>query len=516
MAVAFSGAADLELALGSPGHFPSLNAVPARIGNGILGSPAMVVGGPPAGRYDGPLIAIRDTDEIVGLMSADRDGAHFTYPMGGVYGSSSPALAVWNGEVLLAFTEYTIYRNIVIGPWSDLFEIPPDLKDKIGQRCDPRACVDDPRLVCVTTGETELQNRPAEIQLARRGDIILTPADGSGVIGTILKSLDAPQFYDHMGLMVADNTTIRHCTEAKDRLMRDKDYFTGSLLGEKAPTDGLRPDLVKYGWPGPMTQSIQDGFFDGWNNGENPEWEYHGLAAAIGAGTAASLTPEQRQAFFDREFPEKAVRITNLTLSPAYRADAPDTLWPLRICPPPGTDSRYPWARWALDQVADEAQRTRGHYRFFAYSDARLANDPKRLAPPAGDPAWAGLPAGADWAAGTPGLVCSTFVWFAARHALDPLNPPLRLDRDPNLPQAAGAHGQVGPNQEDGLFVYHEAERQRSGAGLHDWIVDTVRATVKQQVDAQMTTLARVGIGMLVGVLTGAIVDRLRLRSSPS
>jgi hypothetical protein len=76
--------------------------------------------------------------------------------------------------------------------------------------------------------------------------------------------------------MVEDQTIIRHCTESKDRL-KDKLYYQGSILGSPAPTDGLRPDHVKNGWPGPITQTIEDGFFVGTNSGRNPDRDYYTL-----------------------------------------------------------------------------------------------------------------------------------------------------------------------------------------------------------------------------------------------
>src|SRR5918993_3008796 len=74
-----------------------------------------------------------------------------------------------------------------------------------------------------------------------------------------------------MGIMIDDGWTVRHATMAHERV---KDYNTGSIFGKPAPTNGIRPDALKYGWPGTITQSVQNGFFEweGFNDGANPEW----------------------------------------------------------------------------------------------------------------------------------------------------------------------------------------------------------------------------------------------------
>jgi hypothetical protein len=136
--------------------------------------------------------------------------------------------------------------------------------------------------------------------------------------------------------MVEDQTIIRHCTESKDRL-KDKLYYQGSILGSPAPTDGLRPDHVKNGWPGPITQTIEDGFFVGTNSGRNPDRDYYTLNPE-----AAHIPPPQpgqddkdateffrRLRFFD---PERCRRSTWWSKVPALqRRSVAQCLSPLRI-----------------------------------------------------------------------------------------------------------------------------------------------------------------------------------------
>lgn len=486
---------------GSP---QALDATPLRLPPGA--TPSMCFAGPPASVLTGPTVAQRANDRLA-LVSIDIDVQEASSVRLGPAISYGPAVVAAGADLLLAYRSAAT-DQVGVGSWADVYGIPHDLKALVDQPCDPQGCTDDPRLVCVLTEDTAVVQRPAQVRMARRGDLVLTPADGDGVIGTILKNLGPHQFYDHMGIMVDDGNTIRHCTEAKDRLIGDKSYYTGSLFGDPAPTDGLRPDLVKYGWPGPILQTVQNGFFDGWNGGANPEWNYRGSSPAP--------TFAHGNAFFDYEHPETPVQISNLTYTPTYRDDHTGPLWPLLVRPPRPFEAARPWVRWALGQVAKEALAIRGHYRFYAYTDAHIAEDPSSFAPAANDPAWAGLAPGANWAAGTPGLVCSTFIWFAARRALTGLVPQIRLDQNTTSPTSGAARMQTVGMVLDGLYEYHEPERIASAEALHAWIVATVRHIVKQRADDALPGLTRIGIGAAAGAFAGAPWGLLGATLSPA
>src|SRR5206468_742920 len=109
------------------------------------------------------------------------------------------------------------------------------------------------------------------------------------------------------------------------------------------------------------------------------------------------------------------------------------------------------------------------------------------------------------WAAGTPGIVCSTFIWLAAQRALHGLTPHVYLDRDPQTPTGSGARQQMAQPRIDGLYHYGEDERKRSGQALHDWIAEKVERVFKQTADKEIPALARFGVGMVIGIITGAI-----------
>jgi hypothetical protein len=68
----------------------------------------------------------------------------------------------------------------------------------------------------------------------------------------------------------------------------------------------------------------------------------------------------------------------------------------------------------------------------------------------------------------------------------------------------------------DGLYEYHLAERAASADALHDWIVTTVQKIVKQRADAQLSGLARVGIGAAAAAVAGAPWGLLGATLSPS
>ena len=126
------------------------------------------------------------------------------------------------------------------------------------QTCDCNSCPADPNFTCSYIGEDQFVE-DAYIANAYRGNLLLTPGDSSGVIGGLLHSLNPPQHYSHMGIVVADHNLIRHCTMSQERLTA-KEYFSGSLLGIPAPLDGLNPDHLQFGWPGTITQSTYQAF----------------------------------------------------------------------------------------------------------------------------------------------------------------------------------------------------------------------------------------------------------------
>ncbi|MEZ4417312.1 MAG: hypothetical protein R3E10_16270 [Gemmatimonadota bacterium] len=427
--------------------------------------------------------------------------------------SGTRVWAAWRG----AFQD-----DLFVAPWDIAFDLPENLRQLLGTDCDPRACPPDPRLVCAAT-ETEIWTwTPPHIQNANRGDLVVTPADGAGIIGTLLGSTSPPQSYDHNGIMIEDQFVIRHATAAHDRLKQEK-FYTGSVLGEPAPTDGFRPDLLKYGWPGTITQTIDDAFFTGFNSSVpgplsppfaklNPRWDYYtrNPTAAVLPKPPDGSPPEawtgfnERRLFFDPERPGDGYSIHNFPSGPAYRMDLEKLVYGVVLKPHPDVEAMDPAVRQTLHRVADAAIAIDGHYRFYAYTRARIGVESQWRAPPPGHSEWSGLPVGADWAAGSAPLVCSSFIWAAVRRASATL-PLLELEGE-----ATESPEELLPTPvEDGLYRYTEAERKAAAEALFSYTSGSVRREVREKLMtmtdeyAWLVGLGKIGLSALVVLLQG-------------
>lgn len=343
-------------------------------------------------------------------------------------GVDLPRLCAVDDELFLG------YRNpdgeVVVACYIHACALDPN-DPRINQPCDPDVCSPDPRLVCAVQPEHSIRWQAATIDNARKGDLVLSPADGLGVIGTLLGALSPPQIYDHMGMMMEDRRVIRHCTESKDRL-KDKKYYTGVLVIQGAPTHGLRPDHITYGWPGIIHQTVEDAFYTGLRGPYNLRWSTD-LAppdepSPLGFPTAVapdflSMSPDERHTRFPKTWeslqfcdPEDnflaattvdggelepgvsyekghyRYEIRNLPKNPALRksADHPDgeLLWPIVVRPPVEAEKTFPWVRPLLHRIADASLSLRAHYRFYSYTRSAIAIDGSKDPPAKDDPYW--------------------------------------------------------------------------------------------------------------------------------
>ena len=322
------------------------------------------------------------------------------------------ALAAGPGRV------WAVWRNafadeLMVGPYDIAFELPPELLALLRQPCEMDKCPPDPRLVCGAMEEFAWVDEEAYIRNAVKGDLVVTPASGAGFIGRFLGELDFPQQYDHMGIVVEDRRVVRHATMAHARA-KAKELYTGSVLGTPAPTDGLRPDLLKYGWPGTITQTVPNGFFPerGFNDGLNPEWTdpappppapWPGDGASDEAKDQWWKDEQLRRGFMDpftmAGYPKRGYAFANLTRKAQMRPDG-TLVYPLVVKPEPKVEASTPGLRQLLHRVADVSRTIRGHYRFFSYTDADIARQANMVAPPAAAPEWESNSAG-KWAAGS-------------------------------------------------------------------------------------------------------------------
>jgi len=294
-----------------------------------------------------------------------------------------------------------------------------------------------------------------------------------------------------------DGRTIRHCTSSMDRL-EDESLFTSefsiklagviTLERQKVPLNGFRSALVRFGWPGSITQTVEEVYRTG-RNSLNSRWAY----ATINAGQDAEdperpgepfrlyhlprAERQRRLVFNDPERRDqgmsKGESIVRLQDASVQIGDPSTEFKALLVRPHPQFE---PQVRQALELVAEMARQIDAHYRFVAYSRGDIGLDPSFDAPPLGDGAWDGLPKGADWSAGTIGAMCSSFVWTAVQRANEKLaaghRPTILLEdqADQPDPDRGLEYGST-----DGFYQYHAEERSTAGTKLVAKIAKKIR-----------------------------------------
>jgi hypothetical protein len=322
-------------------------------------------------------------------------------------------------------------RDIGAGAFPHNYKSPPKPGPVAeGQICDPDnlteaelALAKKGQLVCQLTSETENVLMPARWMNARKGDIILSPG-GSGLIGGILMNVDPPQWYSHAGIMTRNYDEVTHSTGSEDRV---KDHLIGIVSG----SDGFEPNVLKYVWPGAITQSVQASI-----EGESfPDPEYE---------ANYSLGP----------FGPHMIGITH--------NDQMKMIPPLVVKPDPMLET--PAVRTALHAIATDARNAGGrpgvkskyHYRWYCYTDPTIG-----LGNPEGPEA--------GWAINTRPSVCSSFVWMQAkgRHAHLEADQDLVMPTDleqSDIDQGAA----VRPVTHDGLYTYSAKERSDAAQWMYN------------------------------------------------
>ncbi|KAK5202680.1 hypothetical protein LTR96_011439 [Exophiala xenobiotica] len=315
-----------------------------------------------------------------------------------------------------------------------------------GNICCPDNLPDDipPGMVCQLTQEApQPVPTPARFQNAWKGHTILSPG-GVGIVGQLLTTVDVPQKYSHCGIMTTNFDQITHCTAQEDRL---KAYPEGSIIGVgPKPTHGFRVDVVKYGWPGTMTQTV-----DGCINGES---------------------------FPDPEQPSKTYEFKDFN---AYPSGATiDKEWhlvpQLVVKPDPMLEDNA--LRQKLHAVGDDAFAHNGkhHYRFYCYTDPSIVDDPNQAAPAVG-----------KWQDGTAPACCSSFIWQMMKRNGMHLAGPDVSTKDSDLTAAQKAAGAkvaaTNPLTPDGLYLYSAAERARAADFLHTQITNQVTEEIAEGAD---------------------------------
>jgi hypothetical protein len=375
--------------------------------------------------------------------------------------------------------------------------------------CDPNVCLLDPGQSCQPTGEDRLTYVWPSFTSARSGDLLLGPAGPHGVLGHLLGALHGPQYYDHMVMFVEDDgRTTRHCTASDDRI-QDKEYYSSTVkvetplgdIEEKLPLEGIRGDILRYAWPGTITQTIGEVCITG-RNRSNPEFGFaqfypNVIAQEVGNPPRLwELAPAERakrSAFHDPEAAGTAKRLKDAKKRKTYGLVRlqKDPAWRPEINPNTGNPVGYHFpvlvqphpflanvAHEALLVVAAEAKKIRAHYRFFSYSDGSIVTDPTFNAPPAGS--W-GSNEGVDWAADTVAAVCSSYpagAVYAANMVLQAANKPvieLEGEIEPTDMRLAASP--------DGMYVYTEEERREAAKALFEFTYKRVTDELDKKIE---------------------------------
>jgi hypothetical protein len=301
-----------------------------------------------------------------------------------------------------------------------------------------------------------------------------------------------------MGVFLDDGYTVRHSTVSQSWAVAGK-HMTGGIFGQKAPIDGFTPDSVRYGWPGTITQTVDDAFNRKpgtvtYMDPDGDKWDITELSFSVVAPVTGGLIPP-------------------VVVRPCHET----------------TDIRD-----VLSVVGAAVEATNGHYRFYAYTDATIALDAARAGPPQSvrrqdeGGAWVEQNVGALVDPANPcdrtrapitetiPVVCSSLPWAAVqlvnrgdirgrgtrdfgRHYRVILDTGVSgKDRCPQVASGAPA-GHIPDPLNNGLIVYDEAQRVRAGNVFYKLISDEVSQQAAEALPSWLSTAGYVAIG--VGVL---------------
>lgn len=291
-----------------------------------------------------------------------------------------------------------------------------------GEECDPWNLPDHipDGMFCVPTQEKRWVQMPARFMNAKKGDIILNPGNGS-LISSVLLSVTPPQRFSHSGIMTRNRDEITHSTASEERLAD----FVGS--------DGARPDVLKYLWPGVITQTVEHAV-----NGED------------------FIDPETGKTYSLSGFATIASKMD-------LGGVASELVPAMVVKPDPLNETLQ--VRQTLHGIADFAAQQAGksHYRFFCYTEPKTGLTDK-------------APASAKWAANTFPTVCSSLIWMSIRQS------GVKMEGALEQPDLAGG-AQIVPSTPDGLYLYQADERLAAGEVLYERVKEIVLEKVSSFAD---------------------------------
>jgi len=370
-------------------------------------------------------------------------------------------------------------------------DLPPSSQAILGLRCQQGDCLEeqplcppDPRITCqlvpadptIKTWVRDWVKLPWRIANAQKGDLIMSPGGSGGLIGTLLSQLMPPQHYTHMGIMTRDQTEVRQATACGDWL---EDNPNGSIiLSGPQPSDGFKPDVVRYGWPGTITQSID---------------------VAYQASVDPNFAPAAVKAPNEKFYVIKELGFDTIRINVEADADKPPK-WQDIDCLVVSSCPESDKARFLLERIADETKAVRGHYRFFAYTNASICLNPQYFGPPqfetlqpdSNNPCAPPVPV-----AHTIPVVCSTFIWAAVQRLnARGVKPEIHLQNsDEQNPNACENSLPRNPEWDkpqpgtDGLYFYDEQQRLKAAERLHLFLTEKVKGKIAEKVPGILTVL---------------------------
>ncbi|MFC1591257.1 carboxypeptidase-like regulatory domain-containing protein, partial [Thermodesulfobacteriota bacterium] len=293
-------------------------------------------------------------------------------------------------------------------PEGGAFVAPPTFEPDpyIGTECQPGDAPHYEGISCQAT--EEWSTAPPHIHNALKGDVLISTE--CGFVGDLLRAVNPPQFYSHSGIMTSNYYDLAHSTASSDR-------YTDYPQGGGDLTDGIQEDVLKYGWPGVIQQTVQQAF------------------------SSQDLTDPNGNSFELQGFSQNPVQCPSDTV----------ITYPQVVRPPAGLAESV---RPMLGEAAEIAKNTQhGNYRLYAYTDTAVVtvNDNNY------------------WHDG-PATMCSGFVWRSLRAAGV-------LFEGPALEPGDVLDGAEPPvNDWDGLYGYTEEERLDAGNFIYNSIYDQVYA----------------------------------------
>ncbi|WP_332852988.1 carboxypeptidase-like regulatory domain-containing protein [Duganella sp. S19_KUP01_CR8] len=283
-----------------------------------------------------------------------------------------------------------------------------------GQECDPWNMPDHipDGMFCMPTQEKRWMQMPPRFMNAKKGDLILNPSNGS-LISAVLQTVTPAQRYSHSGIMTRNRDEITHSTASEDRLI---EFIDG---------DGARPDVLKYLWPGVVTQTVEHAV-DGEDMVDPETGKKHPIAGFATIESKMDLG-----------------------------GVAPEIVPAMVVKPDPLKETLE--IRQTLHGIADFAAQQAGksHYRFYCYTKPAIGLTDK-------------APASAKWAANTFPTVCSSLLWMSIKQSGVPMEGGMLEQSD----LAGGA--QIVQSTPDGLYVYQSDERIAAGEILYSKIHEMV------------------------------------------